>query len=100
MNPEDWVFTQLTVTDRVSTNGYVSANLSGLITNGYSAPIQLISFELVSHTGEVILGNYQAPIISSGMYQTHTCAVKNVYRPFVRYVFELKGRRYERRLDV
>ena len=100
MNPEDWVFTQLTVTDRVSNNGYVSANLSGLITNGYSEPIQLISFELVSNTGEVILGNYQASIISPGMYQTHKCAVKNVYRPFVRYAFELKGRRYERRLDI
>ena len=100
MNPEDWVFTQLTTTDRVSINGYVSANLSGLITNGYSMPIQLISFELVSYTGEVILGNYKAPVISSGMYQTHTCAVKNVYRPFVRYIFELKGKRYERRLEI
>nr|WP_284445123.1 Ig-like domain-containing protein [Pedobacter sp. B4-66] len=100
MNPEEWVFTQVTVTNRVSTNGYVSANLSGLITNGYSMPIQLISFELVSHTGEVILGNYQKPIISPGMYQTHPCAVKNIYRPFVRYVFELKGKRYERRIDI
>lgn len=96
-NPEDMIFTQVTADSEVSVDGYMSATLSGLFINGYSSPVKLISFEVLSHTGELILGNYQAPIISPGIQYRHTCTIKNVYRPFIRYVFELNGRRYERR---
>ena len=53
LNPEDMIFTQVTSTSKVSMDGYVSASLSGLMENGYSVPVQLISFEVLSHTGEV-----------------------------------------------
>lgn len=97
---EDRIFTQVTATSKVSVNGYVSANLSGLFVNGYSSPVKLISFEVLSHTGEVILGNYQAVVISPSMQQRHSGVIQNVYRPFIRYVFELDGRRFERRLEI
>jgi len=100
VNPEDMIFTQVTSTSKVSMDGYVSASLSGLMENGYSVPVQLISFEVLSHTGEVILGNYRAAVVSPGMQYRHTCTIKNVYRPFVKYIFELNGKRYERRNEI
>lgn len=100
VNPEDMVFTQVTATSKVSVNGYVSTNLSALIENGYSAPVRLISFEVLSSTGEVILGNYQGPVISPSMQQRHSGVIQNVYRPYVRYVFELNEKRFERRLEI
>jgi uncharacterized protein YjdB len=100
VNPEDMVITQVSATSKVSVNGYVSANLSALIENGYLVPVRLISFEVLSHSGEVILGNYQAPIVSPSMQYRHTCTIKNIYRPYIRYMFELNGRRYERRVEI
>jgi hypothetical protein len=100
VNPEDMVFIQVTASSKVSVNGYVSANLSGLIENGYSSPIQLISFEVMSHTGEVVIGDYQFTVISPSIQHRHTSVVKNVFRPYIRYVFELNGRRYERRVEI
>ncbi|MFA4868898.1 MAG: Ig-like domain-containing protein [Pedobacter sp.] len=100
VNPEDMIFTQVNTTSKVSINGYVSANLSALIENGYSVPIKLISFEVLSHTGEVIMGNYQTSIISPSIQQRHTGVIQNVFRPFIRYVFELNGSRFERRLEI
>jgi len=97
---EDRIFTLVTASAKVSVNGYVSANLSGLFVNGYSSPVKLISFEVLSPTGEVILGNYQAPIVSPSMEYRHTCTIKDIYRPYVRYVFELNGRRFERRVEI
>ncbi|WP_449437059.1 Ig-like domain-containing protein [Pedobacter steynii] len=100
LNPQEMIFTQVSSTSKVSIDGYVSATLSGLMENGYSVPVQLISFEVLSHTGEVVAGNYQAAVISPSMQFRHTVAIKNVYQPFVKYVFELNGRRYERRNEI
>lgn len=100
VNPEEMVFTQINATSKVSANGYVSANLSGLIENGYSAPVQFISFEVLSHTAEVIISNYQAATLSTGMQHRHTGVITNIFRPYVKYVFELNGRRYERRVEI
>ena len=99
-NPEDMVFTQVTASSKVLIDGYVSANLAALFENGYSSPVKLISFEVMSHSGEVVLGNYKAPIVSPGMQYRHNCTIKNIYRPYIRYMFELNGRRYERRVEI
>lgn len=100
LNPEDLVFIQVTASAKVVVNGYVSADLSGLIENGYAAPIQLISFEVLSHTGEVVIGDYQSTVISPSIQHRHTSMIRNVYRPYIRYVFEINGRRYQRRVDI
>lgn len=100
VNPEEMVFTQVNATSKVSANGYVSANLSGLIENGYSVPVQFISFEVLSHTAEVILSNYQTATLSPGMQLRDKGVITNVFRPQVKYVFELNGRRYERRVEI
>jgi len=97
---EDMVFTQVTASSQVSINGYMSADLSALFENGSSSPVKLISFEVMSHSGEVVLGNYKAAIVSPSMQYRHTCAIKNVYRPYIRYTFELNGRRYARRVEI
>ncbi|ATP57151.1 hypothetical protein CPT03_12060 [Pedobacter ginsengisoli] len=99
-SPEDLVFTQVTASSKVSIDGYVSANLSALFENGYSSPVRLISFEVMSHSGEVVLGNYLSPVVSPSMQYRHSCTIKNIYRPYIRYMFELNGRRYERRVEI
>lgn len=100
VNPEDMVFIQVTASAKVSINGYLSANLSCLIENGYSSPIRLMSFEVLSHAGEVVIGDYQATVISSSIQHRHTTVIKNVFRPYIRYIFELNGKRYERRVEI
>lgn len=99
-SPEEMIFTQVTASSQVSIDGYISANLSALFENGYSSPVKLISFEVMSHSGEVVLGNYKAPIVSPSIQYRHTCTIKNIYRPYIRYMFELDGRRYERRVEI
>lgn len=99
-SPEDMVFTLVTTSSQVSINGYMSADLSALFENGSSSPVRLISFEVMSHSGEVVLGNYKAPIVSPSMQYRHTCTIKNIYRPYIRYTFELNARRYERRVEI
>lgn len=99
-SPEDLVFTQVTANSKVSIDGYVSANLSALFENGYSSPARLISFEVMSHSGEVVLGNYLAPIVSPSMQYRHTCTIKNIFRPYIQYSFELNGKRYERSMEI
>lgn len=99
-SPEEMIFTQVTASSQVTIDGYMSANLSALFENGYSSPVKLISFEVMSHSGEVVLGNYKAPIVSPSIQYRHTCTIKNVYRPWIRYMFELNGRRYERRVEI
>lgn len=98
--PEEMIFTQVTASSKVIVDGYMSATLSGLFENGTSVPVKLISFEVMSHEGDVIIGNYKGPIISPSIQYTHTVTIKNVYKPFIRYVFELNGRRYERRVEI
>lgn len=100
LNPEDLVFIQVTATAKVTVNGYVSADLSCLVENGYSVPVQLNSFEVVSHSGEVVIGDYQSTVISPSIQHRHTTVIRNVYRPYIRYVFEINGRRYQRRVDI
>ncbi|WP_285056735.1 Ig-like domain-containing protein [Pedobacter ginsengisoli] len=98
--PEEMIFTQVTAGSKVTVDGYMSATVSGLFMNGYYVPVKLISFEVLSHAGEVIIGNYKGPIISPSIQYTHTVTIKNVYKPFVRYVFEFSGRRYERLVEI
>ncbi|RKO69150.1 hypothetical protein D7322_23225 [Sphingobacterium puteale] len=100
MNPEDQVFTVLSNRGRVAENGYISSDVNTLFENGSSEPVRLISFEILSQGGELIVSDYQTRIIATGMQQRHQAQVKKVYRPYVRYIFELKGKRYERRLDI
>ncbi|MNE94068.1 hypothetical protein D3C80_1919940 [compost metagenome] len=85
---------------RVSDNGYVSSDIKTLFENGSSDPVNLISFEVVSQGGELVASDYQVRIIATGMQQRHQAQIKKIYRPYVRYIFELKGKRYERRLDI
>lgn len=100
VNPEDQVFTVLSNRGRVAENGYISSDVNTLFENGSSEPVRLISFEILSQGGELIVSDYQTRIIATGMQQRHQAQVKKVYRPYVRYIFELKGKRYERRLDI
>ncbi|WP_316819281.1 Ig domain-containing protein [Pedobacter nyackensis] len=100
LNPEDLVFIQVTASAKVTVNGYVSADLAGLIENGYSVPVRLISFEVMSHAREVVIGDYQATIISPSIQHRHTSMIRNVYRPYIRYVFEIDGKQYQRRVEI
>ncbi|MCW8311145.1 Ig-like domain-containing protein [Sphingobacterium sp. InxBP1] len=100
LNPDEQVYTQLSTTGRISDNGYVTANISTLFENGSRDIVRLISWEILSHTGEVVKGEYQSQIVATGMQQRHQGAVKKVYRPYVRCVFELKNQRYERHLEI
>ncbi|MNG79814.1 Bacterial Ig-like domain (group 2) [compost metagenome] len=100
VNPDDQVFTVVSNSGRVSDNGYVSSDIKTLFENGSSDPVNLISFEVVSQGGELVASDYQVRIIATGMQQRHQAQIKKIYRPYVRYIFELKGKRYERRLDI
>lgn len=100
VHPEDQVFTVLSNRGRVAENGYISSDVNTLFENGSSEPVRLISFEILSQGGELIVSDYQTRIIATGMQQRHQAQVKKVYRPYVRYIFELNGKRYERRLDI
>jgi len=100
LNDEDQVYTQITSTGRVSDNGYVTADFNTLFENGSRESVRLVSWEVLSYTGELITGDYLSRIISTSIQQRHRGQVRKVYRPYVRYVFELKGKRYERRMDI
>ena len=100
VNPEDQVFTVVSNRGRVAENGYISSDVNTLFENGSSEPVRLISFEILSQGGELIASDHQTRIIATGMQQRHQAQVKKVYRPYVRYIFEIKGKRYERRLDI
>jgi len=100
VNPEDQVFTVLSNKGRVAENGYISSDVNTLFENGSSEPVRLISFEILSQGGELIVSDHQTRIIATGMQQRHQAQVKKVYRPYVCYIFELRGKRYERRLDI
>lgn len=100
VNPEDQVFTVVSNKGRVAENGYISSDVNTLFENGSSDPVRLISFEILSQGGELIVSDHQTRIIATGMQQRHQAQIKKVYRPYVRYIFELKGKRYERRLDI
>ncbi|WP_313157525.1 Ig-like domain-containing protein [Sphingobacterium multivorum] len=100
LNDEDQVYTQITSAGRVSDNGYVTADFNTLFENGSRESVRLVSWEVLSYTGELITGDYLSRIIATSIQQRHRGQVRKVYRPYVRYIFELKGQRYERRMDI